>query len=74
MDSLVRITDVFSEAVYTDYKKKKYGFKNCSNVIDMNLADDLWHLLTRAQEIETCTGTSIQGCSLAKIEERINTI
>ena len=74
MDALQRIVTVFSESVFTKYKRKRFGFKNCSNIIDEDLADDLMHLLIRAREMDAC-GCNLPGsCSLTRIEERINTI
>ena len=54
MDPLVRINNVFSEATFTKYKKKKYGLKSCVQTIDIDLAYDLRNLLIRAKEMNAC--------------------
>ena len=41
MDILTHINEVFSEAVFSKYKKKRYGLKTCSTLVDEELADDL---------------------------------
>lgn len=74
MDPLIRINEVFAEAVYSRYKRKRYGLKTCSALIDEELADDLRNLLIRGTEMEACSCAMPASCSLAKIEEKINTI
>lgn len=74
MDPLVRINNVFSEATFAQYKKKKYGLKSCASLIDIDLADDLRVLLIRAKEMNACNCLLGNGCSLPKIEEKINTL
>lgn len=74
MDTLIRINEVFAETVYAIYKRKRYGLKTCSALIDVELADDLRNLLIRGREMELCACVMPAMCSLSKIEEKINTI
>lgn len=74
MDALIRINEVFAESVYASYKRKRYGLKTCSALIDEELADDLRNLLIRGREMELCACVMPAICSLSKIEEKINTI
>jgi len=74
MDALIRINEVFAETVYADYKRKRYGLKTCSALIDEELADDLRNLYIRGKEMETCLCTMPGFCTLSKIEEKINTL
>lgn len=71
---LIRINEVFAETVYAIYKRKRYGLKTCSALIDVELADDLRNLLIRGREMELCACVMPAICSLSKIEEKINTI
>lgn len=74
MDILTHINEVFSEAVFSKYKKKRYGLKTCSTLVDEELADDLRVLYIRTKEMTDCGCTLSGACSLKKIEEKINTI
>jgi hypothetical protein len=74
MDALIRINEVFAETVFATYKRKRYGLKTCSALIDEELADDLRNLLIRGREMETCSCTMPGFCTLSKVEEKINTI
>jgi len=74
MDALIRINEVFAESVYASYKKKRYGLKTCSALIDEVLANNLRTLLIRGREMEECACVLPTICSLSKIEEKINTI
>ena len=74
MDPLIRINEVFAKTIYAKYKRKRYGLKNCSALINEELADDLRNLLIRATEMENCSCVISSSCSLAKIEEKINTL
>lgn len=74
MDALIRINEVFAETVYAHYKRKRYGLKTCSALIDQELADDLRNLLIRGREMETCSCVMPGFCTLTKVEEKINTI
>lgn len=74
MDPLVRINEVFAESVYASYKRKRYGLKTCSALIDEELSDDLRNLLIRGREVEACGCATPASCTLTKIEEKINTI
>ena len=74
MDALIRINEVFAETVFADYKRKRYGLKTCSALIDEELADDLRNLLIRTREMATCSCAMPGLCTLNKIEEKINTI
>ena len=74
MDPLIRINEVFAQTIYAKYKRKRYGLKNCSTLINEELADDLRNLLIRATEMENCSCVMSSSCSLAKIEEKINTL
>ena len=74
MDALIRINEVFAESVYATYKRKRYGLKTCSALIDEELSDDLRNLLIRGRAMEACACTMPSSCSLLKIEEKINTI
>lgn len=71
---LIRINEVFAQSVYARYKQKRYGLKNCSALIDADLADDLRNLLIRATEMETCSCIMSSTCSLSTIKEKINTL
>lgn len=74
MDPLIRISEVFAQSVYTKYKQKRYGLKNCSALIDADFADDLRNLLIRATEMEKCECIISGACSLPVINEKINTL
>ena len=74
MDPLIRINEVFAQSVYATYKRKRYGLKTCSALVDEELADDLRNLLIRGNEMHACL-CDMQGfCSLSNVEEKINTI
>lgn len=74
MEAIVRVNELFSETVYASYKRKRYGMKTCSAVIDEELIDDLRNLLIRSQEQEECKCVLPGTCTLTAIEERINTL
>ena len=74
MDPLVRINEVFADAVYATYKKKRYGLKTCSALIDEEVADDLRNILIRGNEMRVCLCEPQGFCSLSNVEEKINTI
>lgn len=74
MDPLVRINQVFAQTVYSTYKQKKYGLKNCNSLIPADYADDLRNLLVRATEMENCECIISSACSLSTIKEKINTL
>lgn len=74
MDALIKINKIFSETVYASYKRKRYGMKTCSAIIDEELTDDLRNLLIRSQEQEACECVLPGTCTLTAIEERINTL
>ena len=74
MDPLVRINEVFAQAVYANYKRKRYGLKTCSALINEELADDLRNLLIRSNERTACNSAPVGFCTLSKIQEKINTI
>ena len=71
MDALIRINEVFAESVYATYKRKRYGLKTCSALIDEELADDLRNFFIRGREMELCACVMPAICSLSKIEEKI---
>jgi hypothetical protein len=71
---LIRINQVYAQSVYAKYKQKRYGLKNCNTVINADFADDLRNLLIRATEMEACECIMSSACSLATIEEKINTL
>ena len=72
-DALIHINQVFAEAVFSNYKKKRYGLKNCSNNINADFADDIRNLYVRALEMVGCE-CSLQGCTVEQLRERINTL
>ena len=74
MDTLVKINEIFSETVYASYKRKRYGMKTCSAIVDEELTDDLRNLLIRLQEQTSCACVLPGTCTLTAIEERINTL
>ena len=72
LDPVTRINKLFAEAVFSNYKKKRYGIKSCTTSYDPDYLNDLRELQKRAAEATTCEKTI--GCGQVSIEEKIKTL
>lgn len=71
---VVRIHKLFAEAVFSNYRKRRYGIKNCRIIYDPEYLNDLRELRKRASEMKDCDRELGCGCSLTKIDEKIKTL
>lgn len=70
---VTRINKLFAEAVFTNYRKKRYGIKNCRVIYDPEFLNDLRELQKRSAEMKRCE-RELGCCSPTKIEEKIKTL
>jgi hypothetical protein len=68
----VSINKLFADAVYTAYKKKRYGIKKCKVTYSADMLSDLKEIHERALEMKSCN--RVFCCGLSTIEEKINTL
>jgi hypothetical protein len=73
-DTLEHITILFAETAYTEFVQKRYGIKRCFSRVDLDLAQDLMNIYKAQLELQECSLTIGDSCTIESIEERINTL
>jgi|LakMenEpi03Aug12_release.lakeMendotaPanAssembly.Ray.scaffolds.fasta_scaffold4707938_1 hypothetical protein len=69
----VRINKLFADAVFSNYRKKRYGLKKCKTTYEPEYLNDMRELLKRNTELKQCNKV-LGSCSILKIEETIKTL
>jgi hypothetical protein len=69
----VRINKLFADAVFSNYRKKRYGLKKCKTTYNPEYLSDMRELLKRGTELKDCCQV-MGSCDLIKLEETIKTL
>jgi hypothetical protein len=75
MDLTEHINELFSDSLYQEFNRDRFGLKSCKKKLDSYLAYDMKNIYERAKEREKC-GEVVNDscCTLKAIEEQINTL
>lgn len=72
--ALERISNTFSFSMQENLKRRRYGIKSCENVVDKDLAYDIYNLYIRSLEKDACNICEDIFCCTNQLYERINTL